>query len=841
MLNIFKEQYKKSVRFKFLVVMSGILIISTAVLSSVIATNERKMLMYSLTSKGQSYASYIAYLSIEPLIMKESIQLDSLVNDAKKDEDIMYIVIEDANGNVLTSQYASVNYQSSRLKIILPELSKDSDLPDIISAVKNKEAVTEFSAPILSGNQTIGKVTICMSQYNIRKQIVKTILFVIALNLAVAFVLGVVLFIASKKILLDPISELVRATAALADGDLSIQVKIKTTGEVQTLVDSFNRMAEDLNKTTVSKDYVNNIIKSMINSLIVISTDGRIIRINDATCRLLGYEEKELLAQSVELIIKKGLLNTGSEIQDIFIKGFVSDAEKTYIAKDGREIPVLFSASVMHGADNTIQGIVCAAQDITELKNAEQKIIYLAYYDSLTGLPNRRLFGDRFEQTLKLAKRYKRLIALLFIDLDNFKQINDTLGHEIGDLLLKKVAMLLEKVVRSSDSFTRKEPEYESNFITRQGGDEFIIMLTEVAHPDDAAKVAGRILGILSEPFVFGKDETFITASIGISIYPHDGPDLETILKNADTAMYYVKEQGKNNYKYFKQSMHDTAYRKLTMENYLRKALDRDEFILYYQPQINMKSGRITGLEALIRWKNPDLGMVSPADFIPLAEETGLILPIGDWVIKTACRQQKGWKDAGISLVPVSINLSSKQFQNMNIITIITQSLEDTELHPQYLVLEITESVIMKNIEAAFKAFHELSKNGLRFSLDDFGTGYSSLSYLKKFPIYTLKIDQSFVRGLGSDPDDEAITNAIISMAHNMKMKVIAEGVETEQQLKYLINHGCDDAQGYIFSRPLPAEETTALLIKEKECLGIYTPLVDRCRQTMGEEMGIYN
>jgi PAS domain S-box-containing protein len=371
---MFKEKFKKSVRFKFLVVMSVILFISTVVLSSVIAVNERKMLMYSLLTKGQSFASYIAKLSIDPLIMKDSIQLDSFVNEANKDEDVMFIIIKDADGNIMTSQYASINYQSLMLKTILPKISKDSDLSDIIAAVKEKEAVTELSAPVQSGIHTIGKVTIGMSGHRINQQILNTILFVIALNLVVALVLGVVLFSASKKIILDPIRELAEAAFYLAKGDLSTQVKIKTTGEVQTLVDSFNRMAEDLNKTTVSKDYVDNIIKSMIDTLIVLSPDSKILRANEAACALLGYDEEYLKGKSFEMICENGLSEDGGSIDSILERGHIRDVEKIYLARNRIKIPMLFAASALRDADGNIQGIVCVAQDITERRRLEEQL-----------------------------------------------------------------------------------------------------------------------------------------------------------------------------------------------------------------------------------------------------------------------------------------------------------------------------------------------------------------------------------------------------------------------------------------------------------------------------------
>jgi len=492
-----------------------------------------------------------------------------------------------------------------------------------------------------------------------------------------------------------------------------------------------------------------------------------------------------------------------------------------FTGPDGEVRHVHEQAQVVFDDDGTALRLEGTTQDITERKKIEDQILFLAYYDGLTRLPNRALFMERLNQSLANAQRQGRTLAMLFLDLDRFKRINDTLGHSVGDRLLQAVSERLKKCLRSTDTIARGDPLAQSDSVARLGGDEFIVTISDIARGEDAARIARRIIESMAEPFKLEEHEVFVTGSIGISLFPHDGADVETLLKNADSAMYHAKDAGRGNYQFYNKSMNASAFQRLALENAMRKALERGEFMLYYQPQVDLDTGTIFGAEALIRWKHPDLGMVSPADFIPLAEETGLILPIGEWVVRTAAAQGKAWQDAGHGPLIVAVNLSGRQFRQQQLVHTVEDALKATGFDPKCLELEITESILVQSVEETINSLKNLRKMGPRISVDDFGTGYSSLTYLKRFPIDTLKIDQSFTRDIGTDPGDAAITAAIIAMAEGLKMAVIAEGVETEEQRDCLLARRCRLMQGYLFSKPLPAEQFKALLEKQSAGLKI--------------------
>lgn len=467
---------------------------------------------------------------------------------------------------------------------------------------------------------------------------------------------------------------------------------------------------------------------------------------------------------------------------------------------DGRIVWIHGRVSTVRDKEGKLVGLRGLMVDITALKDAQKKLVHLASYDELTGLPNRSLLQDRLRQAMAQADRSGDMVAILLLDLDRFKNINDSLGHDVGDVVLQTVAGRLIGILRDIDT------------MARFGGDEFMIMLTDIARVEDITPIAQNAVECLTLPFTVGAHELFLTASIGISVYPRDGKDVPTLLKDADAAMYRAKESGKNRFEFFTAEMNSAAVHRLQFENQMRQALARQEFVLHYQPQADLDSGNITGVEALVRWQHPELGMVPPVEFIPLAEETGLIVPLGEWILEAACRQAVAWQAAGLPELRMAVNVSVRQFAEHNLTQVVERILHDTGLAPSLLKLELTESLLMQETEGMIEVILGLRKLGVRLSVDDFGTGYSSLSYLRRFPVTSVKIDQSFVRSITTDPASATLVRSIIGMAHEMNLRVIAEGVETEGHLGFLAYHRCDEIQGYWLSHPLPPDECAAFI-----------------------------
>jgi diguanylate cyclase (GGDEF)-like protein/PAS domain S-box-containing protein len=470
------------------------------------------------------------------------------------------------------------------------------------------------------------------------------------------------------------------------------------------------------------------------------------------------------------------------------------------IRRDGVEIPIEDCISPIHDHDGKASGAVIVFRDVSEARAMTRQMSHSAQHDFLTGLPNRMLVNDRLRQAIALALRRSSKLALLFLDLDGFKHINDSLGHLIGDQLLKSIAGRLVNCVRASDT------------VSRQGGDEFVVLLAEVKESSDAAITAKKILQAVAEPHCIDQHDLHVTTSIGLSVYPDDGLDAETLIKNADLAMYQAKESGRQSYQFFKPAMNVRAVERQSIEESLRRALERQELAVHYQPKVNLNTGEIIGAEALVRWNHPERGPVPPGKFIPVAEDCGLIVSIGNWVLREACRQTRAWADAGLPLATIAVNISAIEFRNEHFLDGVFTILQDTGLSPRRLELELTETVLMKRADSTESVFKKLRAGGVQLAVDDFGTGYSSLSYLRKFPIDSLKIDQSFVRQITANPDDTAIVTAVISMGRSLNLRVIAEGVETRHEMEFLQAHHCDEAQGYYFSRPLAAQEFARLL-----------------------------
>ena len=540
--------------------------------------------------------------------------------------------------------------------------------------------------------------------------------------------------------------------------------------------------------------------------IVGVDAGGLLTFVNTRAARITGYDPEQLIGKPLLGTLYRvkatgtRLLEADSPVLASLRDGLVHHASnEVFWHEDDTTFPVEYTSTpIMEG--ETVVGAIYTFNDVSERLAAEAMIDQMAYYDSLTGLPNRLLFQDRLNQALAHARRHRRQTAVMMMDLDRFKIINDTLGHPVGDQVLKTVAERLLFRLREVDT------------VSRLGGDEFALVLPDLSETSDIAKIGQVIHEEVSRVIRIGEQELFVTPSVGISVYPSDGNDAVTLIKNAEVALYQAKDE-RNRYQLYAPAMNASASEWLQLESHLRRALEREELILHYQPQINLNSGEIVGVEALIRWQHPEWGMVSPARFIPLAEETGLIVPISEWVLRTACAQNAEWQRMGLPPVRVAVNLSGRHLaKHAELVRHVDEALQATGLAPEHLELELTESILMEDVEAAIQTLGAISERGVKLSIDDFGTGYSSLSYLKRFPIDTLKIDQAFVREIASSEEDSAIVKAVIALAHSLRLNVIAEGVETERQLAFLKDHACDEVQGYFFSRPLPVAELSTFL-----------------------------
>lgn len=605
-----------------------------------------------------------------------------------------------------------------------------------------------------------------------------------------------------------PLGRLRSAAREIAAGHYDKQLAVvSNVTEISSLVTDLEDMRRELvrrgDEIAGHESKHRAVLENLAEGVFTISQNCQVQHLNPAARAMFGYSNEEAFGQLFyHFVVDEQQLK--DSCPSLFNGATLMFTGKR---KNGSIFPVMLSAtSFAHGDENLM---VVVAQDISERKAFEDQLTRMAYYDGLTGLPNRRLFHDRLGQALAQAERHQKLVAILFLDLDRFKNINDTLGHQIGDLLLQSVAERLVKEVRQCDT------------VARLGGDEFTIILTDIGDVADAEAIAQKIIASFSVPFMLDGHELFSSTSIGITLYPIDNHDIETLIKNADTAMYSAKKKGRNTYQFYTANMSAGSSERLAMEHALRKAVTHEHLVLHYQPQVMLHyqplverlRGEIVGMEALVRWQHPELGLIQPDSFIPLAEESGLIVPIGEWVVRAACEQNKLWQASGLPPMSIAVNLSPRQLQQTDIVRQIGQALQKTGMDPAYLELEITESMIVHNTQAIIATLREFKAMGIMISIDDFGTGHSSLSNLQQLPVDTVKIDRSFIQNLTTDTSSAAIANAVIDMARSMGLRVVAEGVETEEQMRYLHARQCDILQGFYFSRPVPAAEIESLIM----------------------------
>lgn len=726
----------------------------------------------------------ILWKDLQPSIMKENV--------------VNYLV--DSHGFLLSSstksQY-SIGDSVSQLPVVNALIKQEKwQHNKIYKGLMNEEVFGSLSQEDEIGLGIVTEIK--------RENVLQPILLLLvkmALVASIVVMLSLWLGVQMLRLFINPIARISNEFKRVGKQDYSQSDISSSFYELQSLVDGFNHMVDEIGQNQHELKKASVVFDNTSEGILITNAEHKIVSVNRAFSEITGYSESEVLGKN------PSFLQSGYHDKEFYTSLWetINDTgewrgEIRNKRKNGEVYTELLSINTFRDALGKLTYHIGVFTDISSIKETENKLDYLAHHDPLTGLPNRLLCLVRMEHALQLAKRHTEQVAVLFIDLDLFKNVNDSMGHAKGDVLLQQVASCLKGSLRSEDT------------VARLGGDEFIIILGSLKSRQDAALVAENTLALFSRPFYIDKQEVFIGASCGISVYPDDGENQDVLLRNADTAMYRAKQNGRNNYQFYTQALTDEASERFTLETNLRQALVKNELNVYYQPQYSLLDKKIIGVEALLRWNNPVMGMVSPMKFIPIAEETGLIVPIGEWVLKTACKQLKAWQDMGCTSIKMAVNLSTRQFSLPGLEKVVQSILLETNLPAQDLDLELTESILMHDTDTVVKTLNDLHDMGVGLSIDDFGTGYSSLSYIQRFPLDTLKIDRSFVQDITSNSSDAEMIDSIIALGHSMHLKVLAEGVETLEQLEYLQKQGCDEVQGFYFSKAVTATEIEDLL-----------------------------
>jgi diguanylate cyclase (GGDEF)-like protein/PAS domain S-box-containing protein len=779
-----------------------------AMLSSLLTSWQgSRQIRETLVKQGAQVAESLASRSALALLYSSAENALGAVNTTLAFPDVKRVAILDTAGGALIARGAEVAVADVAPALDLTARTayleaETADAWHFVAPVLNKGGDSQFDA-VEAKDELLGFVRVVQSKETLTTMLMQVFAFNLAISLVFA---GVFLLILSRlaKRLTQPITELSETMARAERGEGEVLARIGGPKDIMDMAIAFNRMIVSLRERELalreSQENYRQVVNSVKEVIFQTNARGEWAFLNATWGEVTGIEIQHALGQPMARYFFDEDQKLVSHWFDILRRNESRDCrfELRYLRPDGGLGWFDLAQRVRYDEAGMFAGTSGTLDDITEQKRAEARIEFLAYHDVLTRLPNRMLAQDRFQQAMAHADRLRTKVALLFLDLDNFKAINDSLGHLAGDALLKEVSRRLTDCVRETDT------------VSRLGGDEFVVILPALPDADAIAPVLVKLLANLLEVFEIDTQELSTSASIGIALYPDDGGDFDTLLKKSDMAMYRAKDSGRNTYRFFDDQMNVDAVERLRMSSGLRKALVREEFILHYQPQIDIASGALIGAEALIRWIHPEMGMVPPSRFIPVAEESGLIVPIGEWVLYQACRQAAAWGKAGIRGLVIAVNLSAVQFRRGDVEQSVIRALEASGLDPALLELELTESILISDTENILATVQRLKQLGVKLSIDDFGTGYSSLSYLKRFQVDKLKIDQSFVRDLATDAEDAAIVRAIIQIAGSLGLTTIAEGVETAHILDLLRDLGCDEAQGYYFARPMPAEELLA-------------------------------
>ena len=852
-MNKNQPQIRWRLRTKLLASILILVLILMAAIMLLVEQHLRKSMLDEFARHGLSIGHSLAAVNIDYVTTYNYVKIDQHLGHTVDEHNLLYAAVMLFDGEV-ASYKENTDLREEVLFGELQEQALNTEQPLIQHSTVGDRDICDISVPVTIDGHKWATVRIGLALDSLQIAISEMRSLLVGLGLFGLILSSFAAIILARRIT-KPVQCLVGNLQAIARGQYDLPIHITTKDEIgyfgyqfahmqQTLKKQFDLLEEKnsaLFKSNTDLQSEINERKQKENELeqeIIIrhkketalrqseerlanaqriaklgywewDKKSDVVLLSETAMQLVGIKQPQTEDRYEELIqyipeTDRYLINNA--IRASIVKQRGASIEHQIIRTDGEKRFVHHEIEANFNEQGTVIKIVGTLQDITERKDAEEHIRYLAHFDSVTGLPNRAYMQELLNQWIRRGERYGHVVAILFLDLDHFKRINDTLGHSAGDELLRQVADRLTDCVRASDCVGH-EANGKGNSVARLGGDEFVVLLSDIVNLHDASIVAKRILHVFSQPFELDSNQVVVTPSIGISGFPSDGGTAESLLKHADVAMYHAKSKGRNGYQFYSASMNAFMQERLSLENELRQSMKDHHFQLYYQPKIDTNTGAVIGMETLLRWNHPVQGFISPAKFIPVAEETGLIVPLGEWVLRTACEQLSEWQKNGLPPLKLAVNLSVAQFRQKNLIKNIKYILNDSKLDPQLLELELTESMLMENVEASIVQLEELKSIGISLSIDDFGTGYSSLSYLKRFPIETLKIDQSFIREVTVNSNDAAIVNATIALGHKLGLTIVAEGVETLEQVHFLQAENCDQLQGYYFSKPLPADE----------------------------------